>query len=339
MILLHVTGQPHERHYQELTGVLGQFTNIAFTQSPKEAEAIVMSDDTAASIKRSAAYRQFPEKCVAISDSDFMDYYVPALYASNYRGWLSKDRALTCSPYTSLFAAQGKRNAWIDRLRDEPCEKRLLYSFMGGSTSLLRKRLFQHYKSLDIADVQVQSTDYYKHWSPDAGGKVDKSAQQRVYVETMKASKFALCPRGASPSSIRMFEAMELGVAPIVMADTWIPVDGVDWSFCLFIKEDQLGDIDAIVRAHESEWEERGMRARQAFVEHFDTASLGLTLERQFRQLVQQRSPGRERLIHAMYPARQAYVTGKTAARKHLRALVLAGFRVTGRKFPYELNR
>jgi hypothetical protein len=331
MILLHVAGEPHERHYLELTGVLGRFENIELTRSPAAAEVIVLSDDKAEAIKRSPAYRDFPEKCVTVSDSDFMDYYVPALYASNFKGWLSKDRALTCSPYSSLFDAQGKRNAWIDRLRDVPCEKRLLYSFMGGSTSLLRKRLFQHYRSLDIADVQVQSTDYYKHWSPDAGGKVDKSAQQRLYIETMKASKFALCPRGASPSSIRMFEAMELGVAPIVMADTWIPVDGVDWSFCLFIKESQLG--------HESEWRERGARARQAFVEHFDADSLGLTFERQFRQLARQRNPARERLIHAMYPARQAYVSGKAAARKHLRAFVLAGFRLTGRKFPYELNR
>lgn len=79
-----------------------------------------------------------------------------------------------------------------------------------------------------------------------------------------------------------MFEAMELGVAPVVMADTWIPVDGVDWSFCLFVKENQIARLDAIVRSHEDEWRERGMAARLAFTEHFGPQSLGHTLERQF---------------------------------------------------------
>ncbi|HUD34957.1 MAG TPA: exostosin family protein [Variovorax sp.] len=339
MILLHVTGTPDERHHRELTGVLEQFDNISLTNDPAKAEIIVLSDGETASIRRMEAYHRFPEKCVTISDSDVMDYYVPALYASNYIGFLSKHRALTCSPYTSLFAEQGKRNAWIDRLAREPMHKKLLYSFMGGSTCMLRKRLLHHYKSLDLSDVHVASTDYYKHWSPDAGGKVDKSAQQRLYIETMRASKFALCPRGASPSSIRMFEAMEMGIAPVVMADTWIPVEGVDWSFCLFVKENRLDQLDEIVRSHESEWAQRGTAARFVFEEHFGPKSLGRTLEQQFRQLQKQRSARREQFIHAIYPARQAYHHGKVTARKHLRALVLAGFRIAGRKFPYELNR
>jgi hypothetical protein len=339
MILLHVTGTADERHYRELTGVLAQFDNISLTDRPDHAEIVVLSDGETAAIRKSEAFERFPEKCVTISDSDVMDYYVPALYASNYTGFLSHNRALTCSPYTSLFAEQGKRNAWIDRLIDEPMHKTLLYSFMGGSTCMLRKRLFHHYKSLDLPDVHVAPTDYYKHWSPDAGGKVDKSAQQRLYIETMRASKFALCPRGASPSSIRMFEAMEMGIAPVVMADTWIPVEGVDWSFCLFVKEGQLDQLDAIVRSHEDEWQERGATAQRVFNEHFGPASLGRTLEQQFRQLQKQRSTRRERLIHAIYPARHAYAQGKVVARKHLRALVLAGFRLAGRKFPYELNR
>lgn len=339
MILMHVTGTADQRHHRELTGVLQQFDNIRLTDDLSKAEIIVLSDGETVSIRKMDAYRRFPEKCVTISDSDVMDYYIPALYASNHTGFLSRHRALTCSPYTSLFAEQGKRNAWIDRLIDEPMHKKLLYSFMGGSTCMLRKRLFHHYKSLDLPDVHVASTDHYKHWSPDAGGKVDKNVQQRLYVETMRASKFALCPRGASPSSIRMFEAMEMGIAPVVMADTWIPVEGVNWDFCLFVKENQLDRLDEIVRSHENEWAQRGAAARLVFEGHFGPDSLGRTLERQFRQLQERRSARREQLIHAIYPVRQAYTHGKVTARKHLRALVLAGFRIAGRKFPYELNR
>jgi hypothetical protein len=339
MIILHVAGQADQRHYRELTGVLQQFDNFNLTNDPAQAEIIVLSDGEANSIRQMDAYRRFPERCITISDSDVMDFYVPALYASNYTTPLSRHRALTCSPYTSLFAEQGKRNAWIDLLIDQPMPKTLLYSFMGGSTSMLRKRLFRHYKSSDLLDVHVAATDYYKHWSPDAGGKVNKSDQQRLYVETMRASKFALCPRGASPSSIRMFEAMELGIAPVILADTWIPVEGVDWRFCLFVKEKQLAKLDAVVRAHENEWQQRGVAAQLAFNSHFGPDSLGKTLESQFRQLQEQRSEHRERLIHAIYPVRQAYTNGKVLARRHLRNFILTAFRLAGRKFPYELNR
>lgn len=339
MIFLHVAGCSHQDHYRELTDILQQFENVILTADPAQADIIILSDGTPRSIRKIEAYKRFPKKCVAISDSDVTDFYIPALYASNHTTFLSRHRALTCSPYTSLFAAQGKRNMWIDRLIDEPMQKDFLYSFMGGSTSMLRKRIFRHYKSTDQADVKVAPTDFYQHWSPDAGGKVDKSAQQRVYIETMRASKFALCPRGASPSSIRMFEAMELGVAPVVMADGWLPPKGIDLSFCLFVKESQLAQLDAIVRSHEDEWQQRGALARLTFNANFGPISLGHTLEQQFRQLQSQRSDFREQLIHAIYPAWTAYTGGKAMARKQLRALVLAAFRRAGRSFPYELNR
>ena len=204
---------------------------------------------------------------------------------------------------------------------------------------MLRKRIFQRYEAFDRPDVQVMPTDHYKHWESDVSGRVAKSDQQRLYVETMRASKFALCPRGASPSSIRMFEAMEMGIAPVVLADTWIPVEGIDWSFCLFVKESQLGELDAIVRSHEGEWKQRGDAARRIFETHFSPETLGATLERQFRQLVEHRSDSRERIIRAIYPLRQAYGNTKAATRSHLRSMVLTSFRLMGRKFPYELNR
>lgn len=339
MIFIHVAGHAGELHHCELTSVLQAFDNVTVTADPDLAEIIVMGDGRSSSVQKMDVYKRFPQKCVAISDSDVLDYYLPALYASNHKTPLSRHRALTCSPYTSLFAAEGRRNAWIDRLIDEPMPKTLLYSFMGGSTCMMRKRLLRQYKSIDLPDVHVAATDHYKHWSPDTDGPIDKSVQQRLYIETMRRSKFALCPRGASPSSIRLFEAMELGVAPVVMADTWIPVDGVDWSFCLFVKENQIARLDAIVRFHEEEWRERGAAARLAFTQHFGPQSLGRTLERQFRQLQDQRSIHRERIVHAVYPALQVWKQSKAMAREHLRTLVLRGFRLIGRPFPYELNR
>jgi Exostosin family len=181
-------------------------------------------------------------------------------------------------------------------------------------------------------------TDHYRHWSGEQP-PAEQSKQQQVYVETMLASKFILCPRGAGAASIRLFEAMELGCAPVVIADSWIPVDGVDWSFCLFVKESQIFEMDAIIRAHEHEWQERGAAARRAFDAHFAQATFGPTLERQLQQLVSDRKEGRERLVRAFYPLYRGAMEAKWRLRMQLRNAVLAGFRLLGRKFPYDLNR
>jgi hypothetical protein len=230
-----------------------------------------------------------------------------------------------------------RRNAWIAELKDVPHEKHLLYSFMGGSTSWVRKRLLRQYQDCSIEDVSVKGTDFYKHW--EAGDPESRSKQQRLYVETLLSSKFALCPRGAGHSSIRLFEAMEVGCAPVVLADSWIPVEGVDWSFCLFVGEAELSRLDSIVRSHEKEWQERGAMARRTFEDNFSSVKLGFLLEKQIRRLIETRNEPRERLIQTIYPLRLALDRTKATARTAMREAVLFGYRAAGKKFPYELNR
>ena len=219
-------------------------------------------------IGKSPVYQAFELKCVVISDYDILSYYIPALYTSNFRCLLSRGRALTASPYASLLEDERrKRNVWINRLKNADFEKRLLYSFMGGSTCWLRKRLLKQYADCPLEDVLIKCTDRYKNWS--AGDEAARSEQQQISVETILSSKFAICPRGASAASIRLFEAMELGCAPVVLADSSIPVDGVDWSFCLFVKKSQLPNLDKIVRSHAGEWKQRGAVARRTFRREF----------------------------------------------------------------------
>ena len=322
----------------KMLAVVQKLDQFTLTSDPQEAEAILMTDDDSRLISGSAVFKAHKAKCVTLFDGDVMSYYAPSLYASNHRGLLSRGRALTAGPFASLIdVPKGPRNSWISRLKDVEVEKRYLYSFMGGSTSMARKRLLRNFRSLNIADVLIECTDHYKHWA--GGSTSDKSAQQQRYVEMMMASKYVLCPRGASASSIRLFEAMELGCAPVVLADSWIPVDGVDWSFCIFVPESRLHDIDAIVRSHGEEWRERGATARRVFEEHFAPASFGRTLERQLRDLLRRRVDGRERLIRALYPFYRGANDAKRQLRAAARAGVLAGYRILGRKFPYDLNR
>jgi len=338
MLKVYVSSATFDSQATKLIAVIQNLNDLKLTIDPVEADVILMPDDDSRMIANSPVFKAHKAKCIAISDGDILSYYLPSLYASNHRFPLSRGRALTAGPYGSLIdLPSGPRNAWISPLKDNPVEKRYLYSFMGGSTSILRKRLFRNFRSLDIPDALVECTDHYKHWVGDLSES--KSAQQKRYIETMTASKFVLCPRGASASSIRLFEAMELGCAPIVLADQWIPVDGVDWSFCIFVKEAQLHKIDAIVRSHQTEWVARGKAARQVFNEHFSLETFGSTLKRQLIDLVSQRDEKREHLIRTFYPLYRGATELKTDLRLSARNTVLAGFRMLGVKFPYDLNR
>ncbi|SFK34875.1 exostosin domain-containing protein [Methylocapsa palsarum] len=339
MINICVQSVQKKASYHDLLSVLKNIEEIRILSGPEDAEAILLPDDEPGYIRKDPAFRQFRSKCIAISDGDHLSYYIPALYASNFKCMLSKGRAQTVIHYLySIENEPGKRNIWINRLKGSDFEKRWLYSFMGGSTCWTRKRLLKQYKNSSPEDVLVRGTDFYKHWN-STGNPEARSEQQRVYVETLLSSKFALCPRGSSSSSIRLFEAMELGCAPVVMADSWIPIEGVDWSFCLFVKESDVTRLDDIIRAHEGEWRERGALARRTFDETISAAKLGALLEKQIRHLLETRNETRERLIQTIYPLRRALDQTKAAARAALREAVLFGYKSAGRKFPYELNR
>jgi hypothetical protein len=337
MISVYIESVSRDRSFLELKSVLRRFSNIQDSEHPQDADVVVLTDDDHRLINQSEVFRKFRSKCVIVSDGDIFSYYLPALYAANYENWLGRGRALTCNYYSALFESEGKRNIWIDKLRESDEKKLYLYSFMGGSTAMIRKRLYKQYEENCPDDVIIQATDHYRHGKEDT--KNIKDVQQKRYVQTMLASKFALCPRGAGRSSIRLFEAMELGIAPVVLADRWIPVDGIDWSFCIFVKESDLRDLDAIVRSHSEEWQKRGRAARAAFEQNFAGAQLGATLERQLRQLVANRSDRLERKVALVYPVYRLMVEAKANGRAALRGAILAMFKLTGRKFPYHLNR
>jgi hypothetical protein len=94
--------------------------------------------------------------------------------------------------------------------------------------------------------------------------------RQKYYCEMLLRSKFSLCPRGSGPSSIRLFESMQLGVAPVIISDVWRPPRGPRFhEFSITIKEKHVGELERIVRSYESSYREMGALARTAFKDYF----------------------------------------------------------------------
>jgi hypothetical protein len=128
----------------------------------------------------------------------------------------------------------------------------------------VRKKLFAC--RFGRPDVLIEQTAEYNHWERDE--RAEKF--QRHYAEVSASSKFIICPRGAGVSSIRLFEAMELGCVPVILSDDWVPPSGPDWdNFTIRIPERSLCQLEAFIVEREADWQTMAAIARQEWVQWF----------------------------------------------------------------------
>jgi len=139
--------------------------------------------------------------------------------------------------------------------------KRYLGSFMGRDSHAVRNHIFElkHDGDLYLYNTTREFAAFGK--SPQ-----DKSIWRKKYVNILELSKYSICPRGVGAASLRLFESMKMGVAPVVIADDWIFPKGPDWnSFALIVKERDVSQLHQILKSHEGEYEKRGRMAYLAY--------------------------------------------------------------------------
>jgi Exostosin family len=164
-------------------------------------------------------------------------------------------------------------------------EKRYLMSFLGRRSHSVRRAIFARKWPQDI---YVHCTNQYRHF--DSQGETDHS-QRHAFWQILRQSKFALCPRGAGVSSIRLFDAMSIGVAPVIVSDGWVPPTGPTWTdFALFVNERDIGELEHIVRAHESEWIRRGRLAYAAYIRYFNESNFWPFIQEAVRNIQRDQS-------------------------------------------------
>lgn len=74
---------------------------------------------------------------------------------------------------------------------------------------------------------------------PDPGRHEQLAAEADAYVAALRDSCFALCPAGAGPNSIRLWEALGFGAIPVILSDELrLPGDAALWEqAALFVPE------------------------------------------------------------------------------------------------------
>ena len=125
----------------------------------------------------------------------------------------------------------------VDYSQTNSLVKKYLFSFVGAKSNqwyltdsrdlildhldtcdgaLVKGRDKWHYNDL-VYNHQIQNSEH------SAKVRSEEDAKAHEYLEIMKNTLFSLCPSGTGPNSIRLWESIEMGIIPVVMAETYLP--------------------------------------------------------------------------------------------------------------------
>ena len=268
--------------------------------------------------------KKYPAKTFIYRDDDGFIPLLPGVYSSAEKpGFLNLHRV----------ESQKFIEALNPNIKPLTMEKKYLFSFAGGSTSLLRKRLYK--VKFSRPDVLIENTSNYYHWDPSQPGRDER---QKKYAATIASSHFGLCPRGASVGSYRLYEVMEVGTAPVILSDKLLLPEGPDWdSFALRIPERKMKRLDIILAQHIGESAERGRLAREAYEQWFAPPVVFNHIIAACERIRASRRIS-EKWIHPFWGFMLWRLQFKGWARGVAKNLTLGVFKLLGKRFVYEMN-
>lgn len=146
-------------------------------------------------------------------------------------------------------------------------DREFVFSFQGchqkNYISNIRKEIFEQWGENKSSNIWVKNTDNW-HFNADVYTKYFKKDYQKQlllthqYNQTILNSRYSLCPSGAGPNSLRLWESLAVGSIPIILADTLeLPEHPLWRQSCLIIPEREVGNlmelIDQISKEREDE--------------------------------------------------------------------------------------
>jgi hypothetical protein len=248
---------------------LSQGRKHRLTEDPEEADLILFADSGPDayfySIRKSALFRRHAGKCFVFATDDRPLALLPGVYASIENRW-----------YDSRWTRSGfyVHTAGNHRFESLPFEEnsKWLASFAGScSNAPVRARL------QDLAHPRFQLVDTSGQVIPafSTGNTQAIENLTRTFVESVRNSKFVLCPRGVGCSSLRIFEVMCMGRCPVILSDDWVPPDGPRWEACsLRARESDVAGLPRLLEQMEPRAEKMGLRARAEWERWFSEDAL-----------------------------------------------------------------
>jgi hypothetical protein len=204
--------------------------------------------------------RRFRAKSYLFSSADGVVPFLPGVFASIERRWAW--RAWTRSGgFLGVKEGDGLRYA-ADHAPSE------LFSFVGAVTADPVRRgvaALRHPRAI-VVDTAAEARAIASGERPALG----QDRYRERYARSIRDCAFVLCPRGGGTATFRLFEAMMLGRAPVIVSDQWVPPAGPDWDrFSVRVAEKRVDSIPALLEAREHEAADMGRAAREAWIEWF----------------------------------------------------------------------
>lgn len=316
-----------------ITSLWNQSASVmhSLVDDPGQADLIVFAGDFACNPDRvleHAAFVSYPHKSTVYTEDDHYLPLLPGVYTSPHKGVSTEAGRVRSFAYLSAYGSL--KNTSIKRVGG--C-KDLLFSFQGSSTSIVRKRLY----NIEFAepDVLIQNSSSYRHWEPSQQGR---EAMQQEYANNIARSHFVLCPRGAGTGSIRLFEVMQMGVAPILLSDSYPLPHGPSWSeFLLRVCEKDIAQLPDFAKRHLENSEIFGSLAASNWLKWFGAGEV-------FNHLVEEcyTALNQHEIDEVSFRRRWPLLIGLFNARRRGRMLArstaLNVMNALGRKLPYQIR-
>lgn len=247
-----------------LAAALDTVKKHSITDNPEEADIILFtehhppSDPYIFNLFKNPIYKKYKEKVILYQDADNPIALVPTISPSIEKNYRKKGFAET-APYI----ARHTNNESI-RIVAKDIEKKFLFSFVGAArTHEIRDKILQiNYKNAFLKDTSNKNL-----WLLNP---LDKLKFEEEYIKICHKSYFVLCPRGIGVNSYRLYEVMEMGLPPVIIADQWIPLKGPNWEeFSIIIPENEIINIPEILLKKKLEAQKMGDLARENWEQWF----------------------------------------------------------------------
>ena len=211
-------------------------------------------------VRRHPLTRRHREKCFLFCANPYVIPFLPGIYTAVERRWTS---ARTMSGFY-LGLPKNEFTTYTRPTDDLP----YLFSFMGSmENAAVRRRL------ADLVHPRGFIRDTARDFARALHRQMDPRERRdyyRRYAELTKASKFVLCPRGLSVSSIRLFETMRMGRVPVILSDGWVEPEGPAWEkFAIRIPESSWAEIPRLLEKREPDAPRMGELAREQWLAWF----------------------------------------------------------------------
>jgi hypothetical protein len=263
--------------YEEYRAEVNELNRLSFfskkyklVDNPENADIILIcyapKDNYSMILKNNPLVKKYLSKSFVFTNADRPMQIIRGIYTSAEKNFINFSRVKSCS-----YTADYKKfvNPFISSYKYLPhdFEPKYLFSFLGRNSHDVRNVIFNiNFKRKDIFIHDSSEFNLFTH-----DEDVNKLEFQKKFCDILLQSKFSLCPRGFGANSFRLFESMQLGIAPIIISDDWILPNGPDWrKFSIIIKEKDIKNLEVIVQEYENNYKQMGESAREAFLKYFD---------------------------------------------------------------------